>query len=101
MNEMNGVLYIDSTISGSTGPRTSWTNEIFAMNHIKGPGQIARPDDLQPSAVPLCKGFPLSKINIILLIKSYDSYIKKVEVTIEFISLIVCKLNIYPRLSRI
>ena len=42
--------------------RRTWTNDEmnFGMSHASGAGSIARPVDLQNSALPLCHGCPKS-----------------------------------------
>ena len=43
-----------------TGPGITWANEMnLVMNHAPGAGSIARPVDLQSSALPLNHGRPL------------------------------------------
>ena len=46
-----------STLSGYTGPGTTWADDVyFDMNHAPGAGSIARPVDLQSSTLPLYYG---------------------------------------------
>ena len=62
---MNGVLGHNSALQGYAGSGTTWANDMpFVMNHDPGAGSLARPIDLQSSALPLCHGYPLNGVKI-------------------------------------
>ena len=45
---MNGVEGDDCVLSGYTGPRTTWANEMNSvMKHAPGAGSIGRPGEQQ------------------------------------------------------
>ena len=45
MNERIGDLSHTFALYGYTGPRTTWANVKFVMNHAHSTGSIARPID--------------------------------------------------------
>ena len=55
--KINGALGRNSALQGYLESGTTWANEMHCgMNHAPGAGSIARPVDLQPSAILLCNG---------------------------------------------
>ena len=76
---MNGVLGHNSALEGYTGLGKTWANEMsVGMNHAPGAGSIARPADLQTSALILCHGC----LNTWLLISSHQTLSKCVRYTV-------------------
>ena len=60
---MNGALGHDAVPYGAG---TTWAFEMnFVMNHAPGAESIARLDDQQSSALPLCGGCPLRECGML------------------------------------
>ena len=68
---MDGVLGYDFALKGYAFPRKTWANEINFGIHAPSAGLFDRFIDLPSSPLPLYRGCPHIKINIIVV----DSYI--------------------------